>query len=242
MPANNTSWLVHYLAGRHPGCVGLLYTPARVEKPMPHLPYVLDNGAFALAVKDMPFNDVAWQDSLNRYAFHSMPPDWLVVPDVPFDGEATIRQWNEQSSKHKDCGRPLAIAVQDGMTPDTVRSLSLQPDVIFIGGTTEWKWNTLPTWCKEFPRVHVARVNGRKGLDICAENKAESCDGSGWFRGCTSQLSAMVEFIADYWGGDKSQLTYMVKMSRNHAHDQLALLDARDLFPTPSPTTTGETK
>ena len=51
MPANNTSGLVHWLAGKAPGSIGHLYTPARTESPKSWLPYVLDNGAFAAGDK-----------------------------------------------------------------------------------------------------------------------------------------------------------------------------------------------
>lgn len=223
MPANNTHWLVHVLAGAHPGSVGHLYTPTRTERPMPHLPYGLDNGMFARALKDLDLDREAWDKSLDRYCAHQIPPKWLVVPDVPFNGEATLARWESESPVLVDRHIPLALAVQDGMTPAIVEELTLRPDVIFVGGTTEWKWATMADWCKAFPRVHVARVNGRRGLDRCVEACAESCDGSGWFRGDPRQLIELVTFIADYWNGDRARFIHYVNGSRFKTHDQLCL-------------------
>lgn len=63
----------------------------------------------------------------------------------------------------------------------------LKPDVIAIGGTTEWKWSTVEMWAKEFPRVHVLRVNSPSKLDYLESLGIESCDGTGWNRGDREQ-------------------------------------------------------
>ncbi len=46
MPANNTSWLVHYWAGLYGG-LGHLYSPSRSEQPFPHLPGYFEGEASA---------------------------------------------------------------------------------------------------------------------------------------------------------------------------------------------------
>lgn len=223
MPANNTSGLVHYLAGRAPGSVGHLYTPNRTERPKSWLPYCLDNGAFAAAINNRPFDWGAWDAALDRYVGHPQAPIWIVVPDVVFDGAATLAQWNQLAEGYRKRYVPLAIAVQNGMTPDDVRSLAVQPDVIFIGGTTEWKWETVGTWCAEFPRVHVARVNGRRALDASYLAGAESCDGSGWFRGDLAQIEELCEFIADTRGMDSKELREAARSSRHSREQQMVL-------------------
>lgn len=214
MPANNTSGLVHYLAGLAPKSIGHLYTPARKEHPKSWLPYALDNGAFALASRGADFDEEAWRIALEFFAHHAQPPHWLVVPDVPFDGERTVELWKSTAHTYKQFHVPLALAVQDGMTPESVHDLEVQPDVIFIGGTTAWKWDNVRGWCQSFERVHVARVNGRAGLDICQDAGAESCDGSGWFRGNPAQLEALVEFIAEHNNLDRRELLNAVASTR----------------------------
>lgn len=221
MPANNTSGLVHYLAGIAPGSVGHLYTPNRTERPKSWLPYALDNGAFAAAINDREFNWESWHAALHRYIGHPQCPKWIVVPDVPFDGEGTVAMWRSLAPQYKDFGVPLALAVQNGMDQMMVKGLAVQPDVIFVGGTTEWKWATVNEWCNVFERVHVARVNGRKGLDICQAAGAESCDGSGWFRGRLPQIEELVSFIAESYNLDIDDLLEAARSSRHLREQQL---------------------
>ena len=199
MPANNTSGLVHWLAGKAPDSIGLLYTPNRTEKPISYLPYVLDNGAYSAAINGRDFNWTLWWAAVDKYCNHYQVPEWLVLPDKPFDSLRTFRLWNDFYGEHTQRARTVnfALAVQDGMTPKQIEVLPRKPDVIFIGGSTDWKWKTVKDWCSAFPRVHVARVNGRKSLDICHAAGAESCDGSGWFRGREAQLLEMVSYIAE---------------------------------------------
>jgi hypothetical protein len=65
------------------------------------------------------------------------------------------------------------------MTPDDVPD---DADIVFVGGTTEWKWKNILMWTKNFKRVHVGRVNSYGLLWKAHEAGAESCDGTGWFR------------------------------------------------------------
>jgi hypothetical protein len=63
-----------------------------------------------------------------------------------------------------------------------VSDVPYNADIVFIGGSTSWKWRTLRTWTGAFPRVHVGRVNSRRLLEMAENCGAESCDGTGWFR------------------------------------------------------------
>lgn len=200
MPANQTNELVHLWAGRWPGSIGHLYTPARTERVRPWIPYVLDNGRFSEAVRGAPFDEAGFLRHLERYAFLSQRPGWVVVPDVPFDGEATLRWWDQWAPRLAEYGIPLAMAVQDGMATKDVSDRG--PDVIFVGGTTEWKWETVGEWCRVFPRVHVGRVNSPRRLYELAGLGAESCDGSGWFRGKSPQVVGLARYLAETNGSD----------------------------------------
>ena len=115
-------------------------------------------------------------------ADREIKPQWIVVPDEVADRAWTITNWYLWEAKLRDRypGIPLAFAVQNGMGIECVPKTA---DVIFVGGTFEWKWITMPMWCQNFPRVHVARVNSWQRLWYCKELGAESCDGTGWFKG-----------------------------------------------------------
>jgi hypothetical protein len=72
--------------------------------------------------------------------------------------------------------------------------------VVFVGGSTAWKWRTVSNWCRDFPRVHVGRANTYKRLWQCHEVGAESCDGTGWMRGDQKQLRGLFEYLAESSG------------------------------------------
>jgi hypothetical protein len=114
---------------------------------------------------------------------------WAIVPDVPGNAEATFARWSEYAPALTTV--PRALAVQDGMTVEQVRSLVPAPVVIAVGGSTEWKWRTIGEWAKEFPRVHLLRCNAPDRLYDLETIGVESCDGTGWFRGDRTQTAGL---------------------------------------------------
>lgn len=196
MPANNTHWAVHYLQGRY-GHLGHLYSPGSARTPMPHIPYALDNGAFAAWAGGNEWDANAFVAHVERFAWARYHPEWVVVPDVVGDKDATLSLWDEWSIRIRTSWPHLnlAFAVQDWMSPDDVPEC----DVVFVGGTTDWKWDTVDEWCGAFPRVHVARVNGYAPAMRCSELGAESVDGTGWFRS-PHQARDLCRVLADLSG------------------------------------------
>ncbi len=181
MPANNSSAIVHYWAGKHPGKIGWLVGPTAAPKTKlrPWMPFALDNDAFSAWVSGDPWNEHAWREMLTRVDRSGMNPRWALVPDVVADRAATLAKWEEFSPVVSAIGWPLAFAAQDGMTPNDVPK---NADVVFVGGTTVWKWRNLPMWTKACPRVHVGRVNSVEKLHVCERLGVESVDGTGWMR------------------------------------------------------------
>ena len=109
------------------------------------------------------------------------------------DRVATIEKWKSWAPKIRDFRKwPLAFAVQDGMSPSDV-----PPDanVIFVGGTTEWKWRTVRMWCEAFSNVHVARVGSERLLWMAHEAGAESCDSTGWMMGGEDRLKDLEHYL-----------------------------------------------
>ena len=224
MPANSTHELVHLWSALYGG-VGHLYTPVRNERIRPWLPYALDNGRYIEAVRGDDFDEGRFLRCLENYAFRDHRPAWVTVPDVPFDGEATVEWYELWAERLKPYNIPLAVAVQNGMTAETVRGLSVQPDVIFVGGTYDWKWQTVASWCKEFPRVHVGRVNSPDRLYQLAALGAESCDGSGWFRGGPPQVVGLGRFLAEQAGMDPVYADVCARSTRYIHKDQLTMTE-----------------
>lgn len=201
MPSNNSGVQVGYLAGKFEGRIGWLLSPDGWRQPPSWMPYAVDNGAFPAYTNNVPWNESAFRVHLEKTKT-SHKPLWIVVPDVVADAESTIIRWHEWYPQIKSiCPNvPLAFAVQDGMTPHHVPT---QADVIFVGGTTSWKWRNLHQWTNNFPRVHVGRVNSEKMLWASHEAGAESCDGTGWMRGGEERMEELVRYLEQSTGGDK---------------------------------------
>lgn len=197
MPANNTGVIVGWLAGRFEGRIGHLYSPRPGHKnpgPFSFLSYALDNGAFAAGDA---WNESDWLELLAWARLSGVSPRWVLVPDVVGDRLGTLEKWHRFAPGVAEYGWPLAFAVQDGMTPEDV------PDnaaVIFVGGTTQWKWRTAAMWCSTFERVHVGRVNTYRRLWQCQDIGAESCDGTGWTRGDQRQHRGLLAYLEESSG------------------------------------------
>lgn len=195
MPSNNSSMHLGWLAGRYPGRIGWLLSPSGWRTPHRWMPYGCDNDMFAAAVNGTPWDESAYLDMLVKVvamARRGRPPRWLLVPDVPFDREGTLISWAKWAPRLAPYGWPLAFAVQDGMTQADVPS---NADVIFVGGTTEWKLATIWYWCANNPDVHVGRVNGYRALWQCHDAGAKSTDGTGFFRGDQEQLAGLEQYL-----------------------------------------------
>ena len=205
MPSNNTGLTVGHMAGRFPERIGLLMSPGGWRKLPSWMPYALDNGAYGAWVKQTPWDAKAFQEHLAKAAAAAHPPLWVVVPDVVMDKKATLGLWRKWAPllRNRHSGFRLAFAVQDGMSEEDVPS---DTDVVFVGGSTEWKWRTLSHWTDHFEHVHVARVNSERLLWLAHRAGAESCDGTGWMRGDQRRLSGLLRYLetssADEASGD----------------------------------------
>ena len=199
MPANNGKWQVHYWQGKYGG-LGHLYSPDSQRGPYPHLPYALDNGRFPCYSSGKPWRLEGWRKLMTFAAEAQQKPRWALVPDVVAEPMATLQEWKEYAPivKFYLPSVPLAFAAQDG---HTIRDVPEDADVVFVGGSTEWKRENIKIFCDNFKRVHVGRINTYKWLRYCSECGAESCDGTGWFRGDKEQLAGLERFLCEQHEG-----------------------------------------
>lgn len=195
MPSNNTGFAAGFLFGKHPGKLGHLHSVESPREPVLNIPWAMDNGVFGAWQSGRKWSEEPLYRYLDDYA--AWGPRWVVVPDWVGDREQTLALWEHHAPAISGFGVPLAMAVQDGMTPADVPA---NCDVIFVGGSTSWKWRNLKTWTAAFPRVHVGRVNSTRLLQMAAAAGAESCDGTGWFRDPTrtQELAKYLEGIESH--------------------------------------------
>ena len=141
-------------------------------------PHGLDNGAWSAYQKDEPFNGPAFERALD-VAGHTA--DWIVIPDIVAGGTQSLEfslSWLERMRQFKLC----LIAVQDGMELSDIRPHLSDRVGIFVGGTTDWKIDTVRDWgrlAKETGTyLHVGRVNSARRIRLCQWAGADSFDGT----------------------------------------------------------------
>jgi len=203
MPGNWSKATIHYWAGKYPDALGHLYSPGSQRGPYAHLPYALDNGRFSCWSKGVEWDEAAYLALLDWAHIggrEGLKPLWALVPDVVADRDATLREWERWLPIVKSFNFPLAFAVQDGMLAADVPT---EADVVFVGGSTAWKWLQAPYFCQEFKgrkKVHIGRVNTYKRLRMAERCGADSVDGTGWGRGDRAQLAGLHHFLRENAG------------------------------------------
>ena len=158
---------------------GLVLTPDRPELREGFPVYGIDNGAWGCHQRKEPWNEQRWLDLL---APNSAAALWCVLPDVVEGGAASLDRSLWYLQEMGSVPAHWLIAVQDGMTyADLVPHVSPQVG-LFVGGSTEWKEQSLPTWGRLAREsgcwLHVGRVNSQRRIKLCAMAGADSFDGT----------------------------------------------------------------
>jgi hypothetical protein len=193
MPSNNSKYLVHYWQGKYGG-LAHLYSIGGQRGPYEHLPYALDNGRYPAFTNDKPWDEEAYFKLLDWARDAAIKPMWSLVPDMVGNPTGTLDEWVKWLPVIREYGFTPAFAAQDGHTPDDIPE---EAEVVFIGGSTGWKRDNIKIFCDAFPRVHVGRINTHYWLRYCLESGAESCDGTGWFRGGPERYAGLEQYLVE---------------------------------------------
>lgn len=116
----------------------------RVWTPNHHRPgsaYIVDNGIYAATKNGEEWHPERWHDLLDTVASHPWPPDFVVLPDVYADAEATLERHREHIDAVLSRGFRPAAVMQPGMDEEVQVRLAdrIGADVIFVGGPNRWK-------------------------------------------------------------------------------------------------------
>lgn len=171
--------------------LGNLFSPGGFWKN--DLGFSLDNYVYSAWRKGIAWDESRFVKHLEKVKLSGRVPDWVVCPDVVGDSAASLAKWSQWEPRLRAYGWPLAFAVQDGQSPE---SIPPSADLIFVGGSTEWKRKSISMWCRNFPRVHVARINTYRWLWYCHEQGAESVDGTGWFWQRKREYQDLLDYLA----------------------------------------------
>lgn len=138
-------------------------------------PWAADNGCFCAGERFDEFRFLCWLMGLRRWIPTCL---FAVAPDVLGDALATWRRSRDWLGAIRVLGYPAAFVAQDGWEALAVDWSSF--DVLFIGGSTEFKLASRPLCIEARERgkwVHVGRVNSKRRYDHFAD-VADSCDGT----------------------------------------------------------------
>lgn len=157
------------------GLIDCIVTPAQGNR-IPEGAWVCaDNGCFG---KGYP-GDEKWWDWVKGLPREKVR--FVVAPDVVADAEATWTRSSPWLDRIRRLGFKAALVAQDGMESMRVPWDSF--DVLFIGGSTEWKLGphavALTREAKARGKwVHMGRVNSLKRLRRAALSGCDSADGT----------------------------------------------------------------
>ena len=179
--------------------LGVMISPSpsfEVRKHFKDVPCVLDNGAYRCFEQGYPFRESAFLGILDECYEMGIKLDFIVCPDIIAGGRASLDFSLEWAGRLKTAPR-LALVVQDGMVADMVdshvRSLFTH---LFVGGTPDWKWQTLPGWasfCASFGlKCHVGKCGTLSRLDLCKSLGVSSVDSTNFAR--NDNWSDIVQF------------------------------------------------
>lgn len=140
---------------------------------------MLDNGAWGCFKREEPFDEGAFLWMWRRFKDAA---DFVVLPDIVAGGAASLAFSLSWLPLLRDDSYRLLLPVQDGMVPTDVAHW-LSPGVgLFVGGSTEWKLDTLRSWGGLAKRrrcwLHVARVNSARRIRLCQDAGVDSFDGT----------------------------------------------------------------
>ena len=164
------------------GLLGYIDTPAQGNKRMAGVTWCADNGCFG---KGYP-GDEKWLAWLEANAHAAADCLFATAPDVVGNAAATLARSRPFLPLIRALGYPAALVAQDGLEDMEVPWDEF--DVLFIGGSTEWKESAA---ARELTReakahgkwVHVGRVNSERRFRLAGAAypfglSGDSCDGT----------------------------------------------------------------
>lgn len=178
--------------------LGFIDTPAQGNMRPEGVVWCADNGAFSNR-----FNEEKWWAFLEANAHAASTCLFAVAPDVVGDAAATLERSRPWLPKIRSLGYRVAFVAQDGQEALPVPWDEF--DVLFIGGSTEFKLGPAAQLLTERAKwhgkwVHMGRVNSRKRLRLAESWGVDSCDGTLLTFGPDKHLRPLLRWLTDLDG------------------------------------------
>jgi hypothetical protein len=182
------------------GLLDCMTTPAQGNRIPDRANFACDNGKFG---KGWPGADAwfAWlRRTIHRYGTGRCL--WAVAPDVPGDAARTLDESQPWLAEIRSLGVPAAFAAQDGAEVDDRLLPWGEFDVLFLGGSTEFKLGSAAARlaAEAIDRgltVHMGRVNSRRRLAVAQELGCRSVDGTHLTFGPARNLRPLLRWLAE---------------------------------------------
>jgi hypothetical protein len=141
--------------------------------------YAFDNMCFGAWRNETEWDAAAWHIRAMQLRMRGFPPPlFAVVPDLPAKGQESL----EFSAKHLELVPqefPKALALQDGMTYQSVKPYLKDYEYLFIGGSDAFKLHAAD-WTKfardHGKKIHYARASTLEKLEWALHLEVDSLD------------------------------------------------------------------
>jgi len=164
--------------------LGIMISPSPTFEPRKSFLEVscaFDNGAFQSYTRGYPFRENAFWECLDKCYSLGIKLDFIVCPDIVKGGKDSLDYSVEWARTKLKTVPNLALAVQDGMTTQMIDSYVLSLfEMLFVGGSVEWKWKTADDWVKyaheNGKKVHIGQVGQARYLRFAEHIGVDSVD------------------------------------------------------------------
>lgn len=179
------------------GNLGCIVTPHQGNVTFPdEWDVIADNGCFSDRWTERHW--FKWLLDLPRSIRFAVCPDVFDPTGGPCH-EATVARWQMFGSLIRRHGFVPAFVCQVGATPD---NLPDDAEVLFLGGTTEWKlgpaaWAITAQAKESGVWVHMGRVNSQRRVRTARAMGCASCDGSFLTYGPDQNLPRLMSWLKD---------------------------------------------
>lgn len=161
----------------HARTIGYIDTPAQRNRRPAGVTWCADNGCFTTGYP----GDEKWIAWLTKHSADAATCLFATAPDVVGDAAATLARSAPWLPAIRGLGYPAALVAQDGLEDLEVPWDTF--DVLFIGGSTEWKLGgaarALVREAKgRGKHVHMGRVNSLRRYRYAQAIGCDSADGT----------------------------------------------------------------
>lgn len=178
------------------GELGYIDTPSQGNRRPAGVIWCADNGCFG---KGWPGYE-AWVAWLERNAADASTCLFATAPDIVGDAAGTLERSAPWLPVIRELGYPAALVAQDGLEDLDIPWDSF--DVLFLGGSTEWKLSPaaarLVAEAKaRGKRVHMGRVNSRRRYRYAKAIGCDTVDGTYLVFGPTVNLPKLLSWVRE---------------------------------------------